>query len=636
MAISLLAAAALVELAIAGYAALTGGFQIEFLDLPLSSSDPWKPFLIGVLCACLAGWLLDRRTRWLSRRHVSDRSARLIAAGVVVAVLVPVLAPVLSGHGFIFGHDVSGHATYTYLFDRALRQGQFPVRWVEWIEPGRGQPLFNYYQVGLYYLVEGIHLLGPSLSLSLKLTVVLFWAAGAAFMFLLFARYGPWSAVVAAIVFAWSRYLMLNGYVRAAYPELVAIGLAPGVLWSLDRFARTGRDGYLCAFAVLSALLTICHPPTALIIAPVCGAYVVYLIATRQAAGTRLLWVLPAGVLAVGLTAFFTWPALSEMDSVYLGTRADVRLDYHEHFVFPEQWVRSTWSYGPSVAGPDDQMFLRPSRVQFVIIGWALAVAGAAAATRRLTMRTAEIVWWLAVMAFALFMSTGWSLPVWEAFPPLAFVLFPWRYMMLLGVAGGALAALVLGTVGHRATKVALVACLAASELYLTRDYRRLTSAIPQIVMNIDDPDWATTANARSTAYVDWAYQPASVAQTPRRAEGRWRVIEGVGEIRERLVADHHLALTAATDAGVRVRIATPFVSGWIVRIDGQETPITVDPKYGDMEFDVPPGRHDVEVRFTDTRTRHYSNLVSILSGVLWLGWASVVLGRSTSRRRAL
>ena len=75
-------------------------------------------------------------------------------------------------------HDSAAHFTYTYLFDRALVQRQFPVRWIEWVRDGHGQPLFSFYQPGLYYLTQITHLAVPSLSRSLMLTVLAAWCLG--------------------------------------------------------------------------------------------------------------------------------------------------------------------------------------------------------------------------------------------------------------------------------------------------------------------------------------------------------------------------------------------------------------------------------------------------------------------------
>ena len=71
--------------------------------------------------------------------------------------------------GFPVGHDAGDHLTYGYRLDHALAEGQFPVRWVEATNPGHGQPLFNFHQVGGPYLVALLHRI-VLLSYALKAT----------------------------------------------------------------------------------------------------------------------------------------------------------------------------------------------------------------------------------------------------------------------------------------------------------------------------------------------------------------------------------------------------------------------------------------------------------------------------------
>jgi hypothetical protein len=145
---------------------------------------------------------------WLKFTVPAIIAAIAISLGLVTA---PYLVD-----GFVMGHDGGIHQTYAFQFDRALRQGQFPVRWVEGVDHGMGQPLFSYYQVGFYYLVSAIHSVGPSLASAFKLAVVLQWTLATVFIFLLCLPFGRIAAAVGAVVFAWTPYLLLDAYVRTA------------------------------------------------------------------------------------------------------------------------------------------------------------------------------------------------------------------------------------------------------------------------------------------------------------------------------------------------------------------------------------------------------------------------------------
>ncbi len=106
-----------------------------------------------------------------------DRSLRGLIY-VVIVVSFGLLVVAMSHPGVPATHDSAAHFTYAYLFDRAIAQGQFPVRWIEWVRDGHGQPLFSFYQPGLYYLTQITHVVVPSLSRSLSVTVLIAWCLG--------------------------------------------------------------------------------------------------------------------------------------------------------------------------------------------------------------------------------------------------------------------------------------------------------------------------------------------------------------------------------------------------------------------------------------------------------------------------
>lgn len=56
-----------------------------------------------------------------------------------------------------------------FVFDQALKHGQFPVRWVDGLGFGFGYPLFVFYPPLVYLLGELFHLAGFSFINSIKL-----------------------------------------------------------------------------------------------------------------------------------------------------------------------------------------------------------------------------------------------------------------------------------------------------------------------------------------------------------------------------------------------------------------------------------------------------------------------------------
>ena len=150
---------------------------------------------------------------------------------LLFAVLIPVALPFVH-RDFPQGHDATAHLSNLFRFNRALSQGQWPVRWVEGMRLGQGQPLFNFYQVGFYYVVETVHATGLPLSVAYKMAPVLLWWLGSLFMFLLVRPYGLLPAAAGTITFALSPYLIVDVFVPFVAEDA-----------GCDRCGRSGREG---------------------------------------------------------------------------------------------------------------------------------------------------------------------------------------------------------------------------------------------------------------------------------------------------------------------------------------------------------------------------------------------------------
>jgi hypothetical protein len=513
----------------------------------------------------------------------------------------------LSHPGVPATHDVAAHYTYTYLFDRALLQGQFPVRWVEWVRDGHGQPLFSFYQPGLYYLTQLVHVVVPSLSRSLMLTVLLAWGAGSFFTFAWLRPFGTLPASVAAIVFAFSPYLVLDVFVRGAYPEFAAIACAPGVLWSLDRSLADDRIHVRLVLSLLLAVMALCHLPSLLIFSPIFTGYALYTILSRSrpTPPRRVIATAAAALLALGMSAFYVLPALAEIDYIWMRKMTTGYYDFHQHFVAPRQWFDYRWGYGGSVPGSDDQMSFQVGRLQWLLIGAALVAAA------KDVRRAGLILFWLAAIALTLFLMTGAAAGVWEHMPGLAFVQFPWRLLMAIATASSALVALLLARL--RSARLQAIAGLVIVVAAVMPMYDRLQPKgyHPPTILQIDFRGWRGTDPTQSAAALESGYHPASVRRPPVATTGRWTTTQGQGRVSARAERDDRLTLDVDTAGGVLVTINTPYFPGWILSLDGREIPASVDTESGFMQATIPAGRHTLDARLTDTPIRRWSNIVS-------------------------
>jgi len=523
---------------------------------------------------------------------------------------------------------------------RALQDGILFTRYIPDLAFGYGYPFFNYRASLSYYLALALYLAGLSLPAALNAVYVLS-IVGSALTAYLLARdlFGPGAGLVAAVAYAYAPYQFLDALLRANMPESVALPLMPLVLWAFRRLALTGqRRWFFASFGSLAALL-LTHNISALLFAPFLVAYliVLWLVYRRD-----FCWmaVTIALALAFGLTVFFWGPALLEQDYVQLHmSRTTRNNDFHYNFV--------AWTEILAPPAPIDTSLMNPpvlinlGLVQAVLAGAGLGLGMMQAIKQRKKERRASLIFF-AVSAFLfLFMSTQASLWVWEKVPLLSFVQFPWRL------------------VGRAALPVALLAG-AAVPLPVSSDTPRRTLRVSGFLPSISIlllilaalpstyPPYGYCPNAphptiddlfayeRGSKLVgvdpEGSYFPVWVKERPEGSplEEQYRtggpiarfdetVLPAGGFLAKADYGPNKARLVVETPAPFRGRYLAFYFPGWCVTVDGEPVSVSPTDPEGLISFDVPAGRHTVEVRFGETSLRLAADAVSLLSLVALL-----------------
>jgi hypothetical protein len=352
----------------------------------------------------------------------------------VVLLTLPALAP-LARAGLFESHDGMFHAYRLGALARAVRAGVLYPRWFPEFGFGYGQPVLNFYGPLSYYWGLPFMLLGADAALSLKLIFATGLIASALGMYL-FARLhlGRGPALVAAVVYAYLPYHLVDLYVRGAVAELLAFVWFPLVLWAFHRLVeRTDRPRFtqIGLAAVLLAALILTHSLSALIFAPVLAAYVTILLFKQRDLRALALTALTL-TLTLAFTAFYWVPALAE--SQYVGLGHGASQGYRDHLLPLSSLLSLSLAYPyPTEQGATPVFPLGLVQV--------LIVAGAAVLSFRARGQRWPVFFFLALALLSAFMLTTASLPLWRIFEQgLAFLQYPWRFQALAVLATGFLA----------------------------------------------------------------------------------------------------------------------------------------------------------------------------------------------------
>ncbi len=359
-------------------------------------------------------------------------------------LVLPALAP-LARPGFFESHDGLLHAYRLAALDQAVRSGVLYPRWFPEFAFGYGQPVLNFYGPLSYYLGLPFTLVGIGLLPALKLVFACGLIASALGMYA-FARLhlsrGP--AVVAAVVYAYLPYRLIDLYIRGALAEHLVFVWFPLVLWAFHAVLHgpARRSPARIALAVLlMAALILTHNLSAMIFAPLLVAYVVILLLAARSdppLGRSVLALVVVLILAALLTSFYWLPVLAE--SQYVGLGHSASQGYRDHLL---PWLDLS-SLSPTYPYPTAPGVVPPFRLG--LLQWAVLL-GATVLLVLPRSRRWPAIFFLFVAYLSAFMLTTASLPVWKTFEPaLAFLQYPWRFQALTALATAFLAgALVQG-----------------------------------------------------------------------------------------------------------------------------------------------------------------------------------------------
>ncbi len=556
-------------------------------------------------------------------RQKLTQYAPLIGFAVVCLLLFWAIEPLLH-RGFFTIHDDQQIARLYEITD-ALSHWQIPPRWVSNLGFGYGYPLFNFYPPLIYYVGWVFHVFGFSLITSTKLVIAVGFLGAAASMYLWTRKYfGVVPAIVAAILYTYAPYHILDIYVRGAMAEFFSFVWIPAVFWSFANLAEQKTKKWMVISAVLLASVVLTHNLVALPFVPFFGIYALILLLTQKNKKSITMVYLGAGLLALGLSMFFWAPALLEkkytlVDSILTRELAD----YAIHFVYPSQLWQTPWGYGGSAEGLADGFSLKIGKIH-VLIGVLAAVLFCINLVWKKVKNMTVVGAAMLLCLLSIFMTLPYSKWLWDLVQPLEYLQFPWRYLLFVVVFVSFLGAAAIYFISKYVHPVVSQICaivVIAGSISLMRPYippLQYLGVEDNYYIENQDIEWrvsrssfeyitkgvATTISPLNTTIVD--IEENEIATKSFESVNRSLVVS------EKIDTPDHRQYT--TQGFGTLVIHTYMFPGWKAFIDGEEVSITPYGKLRLISIAVPDGAHTVDIRFTNTPIRSFSNSVSGMS----------------------
>ena len=526
---------------------------------------------------------------------------------------------------------------------------QIPCRWVPDMGYGYGFPLFNFYPPLPYLVGEIFRLLGLSFVVTAKLLfAVSIIGSGVGMYYLAKEFFGRWGGILSALFYIWAPYHAVDVYVRGAMNESWGLMFFPFIFLygyklitekkSLNKWALGLALSYFGLFTSHNLMIMIFTP--------------VFLIWCLIWLNIKKVWnriprLIVAGVLSLGLSAFFTLPAVFENNLTWLKSQLVGYYDYTAHFVTLNQLLISRfWGYGPSVWMEYDGMPFPAGHIH-----WILSIV-ILVSTLIVFLRNKKTNHKLLIIIFYFF-SMGWfsaflthvrATPIYQIFPFLALIQFPWRFLTLETFAFSFLAgSMVLFFHKISVKRYKLYVSILGLGVILFNWFYFLPQNGKMGKLTDEEKFSAAAWDLQQTAGI-YDYLPATAKEAPK---GPQKVLAEVmdadgnsakfQDLLKNMEQNTNSLWFEYSGPGSRVRINILQFPNWKVYLDGNEinTFIPEEEKWGRIWINIPEGHHKVDAKFTNTPIRTFSNYISLFS---WLVLIYLLVlqfkgGRSTGRR---
>lgn len=514
----------------------------------------------------------------------------------VWALLVP---------GF-YGASDEVHIAWLYEMDQVIKLGQIPPRFVPDLSFGYGYPLFNFVFPLPFYIGEIFHLLGASFVDSIKLVFLFSVPVSAVFMFFLLKKLTSNSlALLGSMLYVYAPYRSVDLYVRGAIGEIVAFIFFPLITLSiLEVTERKPSWKFIGIGALALGGLVLTHNIAMYMFFP----FVLLLGLMRSFINKQFL----ALVLLVGggllISSYFWVPALTESSLM----KYDTVFNFTDHFPTLKQLVTPYWGYGASVPGPYDGLSFFLGYFSVLLLG--LSVPLLITFWKRIEGEKKAIVFWaLFGILISVFMMNFRSAFFWERLPLLPYFQFPWRFLMMTTFFIPILVVL-LEKISFKYLQIifSLLAVLIVivsfpyfrpqdflgrQDEYFLKKYVPVPNLDPLYLMQQEEYlRLPVGTNTRPSKY------EVFLLENGKQANVSIERINGLGVLLQTNSADDF-----------KFSYNKYFFPGWEALIDGKKVLITGGSPYGQIQFDIPSGKHQVSINFKETSFRLIFDLISLV-----------------------
>lgn len=548
---------------------------------------------------------------------------------------VGVLLPLLKS-GFYSMHD-DQQVGRLYSLHQNIVAGHFPPRLAQDFGFGYDYPLFNFYPPFIYYVSLVFKFVGFTYIDATKLMIATGFLLSAFGMYA-FSRFylSRFASFVAAIAYLYAPYHAVDAYVRGALSEFWAFVFIPLIFLSyalLSKYPTIGRS-IVAALALTGLIIT--HNLTALMSGFFIGMFLLYLLWQTNKKKRFLLAVCFSGFLTLCLSAFFWLPALFEKHYTMVDLLTQELANYNLHFVYLRQLWDGQWGYGGSLYGLLDGMSFQIGKLHILsslLAGVFLAIG---LLTKKKTPLLSLTAFFFLLFVFSVFIQSERSKVLWDAFSPLWYVQFPWRFLLFAVFTSSLLMGLCIDLFPKRKVAVGMGIVFLAFIFALYGNYfqpeKQLVNAVDTDYISKETLHWRTSIMSFEYVPKGVATEKSPIGNTviaidpSETAKGSYQIVTGDMDVHVLTDRPHEKVFSVSVATPGSLQIHAFSFPGWKTFVNGKDIAYTAENKFKLITIPLSKGDHQVVARFEDTPIRKTGNILTVLSSIFVIGYAGYMV----------
>lgn len=488
---------------------------------------------------------------------------KYILLGILLILTIPSVFALLHP-GFFLSDDGEWMIIRFSAFHQALRDGQFPVRFLTRLNYGYGYPVANFLYPGFMYLAEIFKLLGFGFVNSIKIILGLSMISSAVFCYFWLSKlFKAVPALCGALFYLYAPYHLYDAYTRGSVGEVLALAIVPFALWQIERKS-------LVWLSVGIGALILSHNTLAVLFLPL---IVLYACLKREELKRNTY----ALFLGLGLASFFWIPALLDL----------------QYTVFSKTSVSEFANY-----------FAGTNLIGFSTLGIFLLTLCFLTAKKMNGVHYKLTLFMFVIGLVSLFFSSMYSSALWSILPA-SFIQFPFRLLSVVIVAGSFLLTSMLSA-SSKHIKIVLCSVVVFFAIISFHQY-----GTPAQFFDKGEGFYATN---EGTTTVKNEYMPVWVKTVPSAHPEH--IIEGsqVG-ISNVQTASNMVKFDSQGEHSRSITVNRVYFPGWKVFIGNEEGILEVESsKSGQLRLSGPVRAYSIKFQFGETPMRLFADVVSLTS----------------------